>query len=81
MGYFVHSFTDTNSARINDCQEQVKSLQEKLQKSEDKLFELQNQLLITNGIIKQIPAQIDSIARANTEKQAKKIIKNPWKNW
>ncbi len=67
-GYFTRSFVEASTSSGNDCREQHKvdvaliaHKDSVITSLNDRVFDLQEQLLITNGIIDRIPEKLDSI--------------------
>lgn len=73
LGYLFNEFVLGNK---DDCKEQIKYLQQQIVSKDEKLYDLQNELLRTNGIIRDLPQKIDSLTNETVLPKAKKIIKD-----
>lgn len=75
-GYFTSQFVTSSNGRNQDCAEerkqdavQIEALQRRLDKDDSTLTDLYQQLLISHGIIDQLPEKLDSLSRVHKRRK------------
>jgi hypothetical protein len=75
LGFVFNTFLNTSDKRLQDVKEENTYLKSQLARKDSLLQDLQTQLIITTGILRQVPPVIDSIAKEKTQKQVNNLIR------